>query len=263
MSKSKEKLFTVGELAGKGGVTVRTLQYYDAKGLLIPTEYSEGGRRMYSRRDIIRLQQIIFLKSMGFSLEEIRDRMLPAESAAELEQMFKQQKEILIDQISHIQETVNNMDKIIEEIKQGSEIDIDRLLIIVRSIQKGNPFAFMFKYFSKNQIEYLFNCIENEDAAGEINKSFQTLSLELIELCRTNEKPEGIKGQEMAGRWWKLIMSLTKGDTSFIQELTQAVKKKMNWPEDVKELNEGTMLFLRRAIITYLKNNNIKLSKEE
>ena len=55
----------VGELAKKTGVTVRTLQYYDRVGLLKPT-LSEGGRRMYSRDDILKLQQILFLKSLGF-----------------------------------------------------------------------------------------------------------------------------------------------------------------------------------------------------
>jgi DNA-binding transcriptional MerR regulator len=236
------------------------LQYYDEKGLLVPSEYSEWGRRMYSRRDIIRLQQFVFLKSMGFSLEEIRDRMLPAESAAELEQLFIKQKEILLEEISHIQETVNFMGKIIDEIKRGSEIDIDRLLIIVRAIQKGHPYSFMFRYINKNQMEYFFNCIENEEAADKLNKSFQGISEELVELCRKNEKPEGLKGQEVASRWWNLMMSLTKGDTSFFQDLAEAVKNQRDWQSDVKEFNEATMLFLRRAIITYLKNNNIELS---
>ena len=54
MDKEKNKLLTVGELARKGGVTVRTLQYYDKNRLLVPSEYSEGGRRMYSKLDIIR-----------------------------------------------------------------------------------------------------------------------------------------------------------------------------------------------------------------
>lgn len=51
MDKVKDK-FTVGELARNGGVSVRTLQYYDKIGLLTPNDYSEGGRRMYGRVDI-------------------------------------------------------------------------------------------------------------------------------------------------------------------------------------------------------------------
>lgn len=101
LNKDEGKLLTVGILARKAGVTVRTLQYYDTNGLLVPSEYSEGGRRMYNRHDIIRLQQIIFLKSLGFSLEKIRDRLLPTKSAGDLEQVFKQQKEVLLSGNAH------------------------------------------------------------------------------------------------------------------------------------------------------------------
>ena len=48
-----EGYMTVGEVAGKMGVTVRTLQYYDREGLLSPAAESEGGRRLYTDRDVI------------------------------------------------------------------------------------------------------------------------------------------------------------------------------------------------------------------
>ena len=56
---------TVGEIAKKMGVTVRTLQYYDKEGLLSPSAESEGGRRLYTDRDLIMLHQILSLKSLG------------------------------------------------------------------------------------------------------------------------------------------------------------------------------------------------------
>lgn len=261
MCNGKDKLLTVGELARKGGVTIRTLQYYDKIGLLVPNEYSEGGRRLYSMRDIIRLQQIVFLKSLGFSLEEIRDRMLPAETAEELKQMFIRQKEILLEQIAHIQETVNDMCKMIDEIKPDNEVEIDRLLLIVRAIQKGNPYSFMFRYISNTQLGNLVQYIESEEAGAKLNEKFQSFYKEIVELCRQNEKPEGIKGQEMASRWWNLMMTWTKGDITLFQDVTEAIKDQQNWPSDTKELNVDTMLFLRRAIITYLKNNNYSFRK--
>ena len=53
---------TVGEVAKKMGVTVRTLQYYDKEGLLSPSAESEGGRRLYTDKDLVMLHQIISLK---------------------------------------------------------------------------------------------------------------------------------------------------------------------------------------------------------
>ena len=63
---------TVGEAAKKTGVTVRTLQYYDREGLLSPSAESEGGRRLYTDKDLVMLHQIISLKSLGFSLDDIK-----------------------------------------------------------------------------------------------------------------------------------------------------------------------------------------------
>ena len=260
MNKDEGKLLTIGVLARKGGVTVRTLQYYDINGLLVPSKYSEGGRRMYNRHDIIRLQQIIFLKSLGFSLEKIRDRLLPTESAGELEQVFKQQKEVLIGQISHIQEAVNLMTKAINEIKLGSEIDVDTLFAIMEAIKIGNPYSFMIRHFSKDQIENLSNCFGNEDTAAEFNKTSQALFTELIELYRQKEDPEGIKGQKLAGKWWNLVILFTKGDPKLIQNMFELGANEDNWPSNVKDLKEATKIFLGMALNIYLKNNNIKLN---
>jgi DNA-binding transcriptional MerR regulator len=259
MDKEENKLLTVGELARKGGVTVRALQYYDANGLLKPSEYSDGGRRMYSKLDIIRLQQILFFKSFGFSLKEIRDRLLPTESATELEQMFKHQKEVLVGQISYIQENVNLMDQVIDEVKLGGEIGVNRLFAIMGATRLGNPYSFMIRHFSKDQMEYYFNRFEDENAAVESNNKFKALTAELIVLYQRHEDPEGSEGQKLAGKWWDLVMLLTKGDPELIQNMFEVGSNDDNWPLDVQDLKEATKSFLGQAISTYLKNNNIKL----
>ena len=56
--------YTTGQIAKLCGVTVRTVQYYDDRGLLIPSELTEGGRRLYSEEDLKRLQVICFLRSL-------------------------------------------------------------------------------------------------------------------------------------------------------------------------------------------------------
>ncbi|HBT65169.1 MAG TPA: MerR family transcriptional regulator, partial [Ruminococcaceae bacterium] len=75
---------TVGEVAKKMGVTVRTLQYYDKEGLLAPSAESEGGRRLYTDKDLIILHQIISLKSLGFSLSDIKERLISLDMPADV-----------------------------------------------------------------------------------------------------------------------------------------------------------------------------------
>ncbi len=70
------EFMTVSEMAKKMGVTVRTLQYYDKAGLLSPSAESEGGRRLYTDKDLVTLHQIMSLKSLGFSLDDIKQRLI-------------------------------------------------------------------------------------------------------------------------------------------------------------------------------------------
>lgn len=83
-SQADSDLMTVGELARRVGVTVRTIQYYDQKGLLHPTSKSEQNMRLYSRADEERLYRILTLKYLGFSLAQIKEAE-GSDSFAELE----------------------------------------------------------------------------------------------------------------------------------------------------------------------------------
>src|SRR4051794_12109604 len=62
----------VGELARRTGLTIRTLHHYDEIGLLKPSLHTEAGHRLYTAGDVARLQQVVSLRQLGFSLEDIR-----------------------------------------------------------------------------------------------------------------------------------------------------------------------------------------------
>lgn len=63
----------IGELASQCGITVRTLHHYHQIGLLVPSEFTEAGHRLYTKADVSKLQQILSLKQLGLSLEEIHN----------------------------------------------------------------------------------------------------------------------------------------------------------------------------------------------
>ena len=64
-------MYTTGELAKLCDVSVRTVQYYDARGILVPSQLSEGGRRLYSEEDLRRMRIICFLRDLGISINGI------------------------------------------------------------------------------------------------------------------------------------------------------------------------------------------------
>ena len=63
--------YTTGEIAKLCDVSVRTVQYYDSRKILVPTEISEGGRRLYSDNDLSKMKIICYFKKLGLSLDNI------------------------------------------------------------------------------------------------------------------------------------------------------------------------------------------------
>lgn len=80
--------YTTGEMAKLCGVTVRTVQYYDARGILIPSELSEGGRRLYSEDDLKRLKVICFLRELDIPIDAI-SKILKEEHPEKLEKLHE------------------------------------------------------------------------------------------------------------------------------------------------------------------------------
>ena len=64
-------MYTTGEIAKLCDVSVRTVQYYDTRGILVPSQLSEGGRRLYSEQDLGRMRVICFLRELGISINGI------------------------------------------------------------------------------------------------------------------------------------------------------------------------------------------------
>ena len=117
----KDDLFTVGELAKKMNVTVRTLQYYDKEGLLNPSARSEGGRRLYTKKDMVLLYQILSMKYLGFSLEEIKNNLISLDNP---EDIYK----LLEEQTKAIEYEIDNLNRVLEAIKALKKSVTQRIL---------------------------------------------------------------------------------------------------------------------------------------
>ncbi len=93
--------YSVGQVAGFAGVTVRTLHHYDDIGLLVPGERSHAGHRRYGDQDLDRLQQILFYRELGFPLEEVA--ALLDDPAADPRAHLRRQHELLTARIEKLQ----------------------------------------------------------------------------------------------------------------------------------------------------------------
>jgi DNA-binding transcriptional MerR regulator len=109
--------YTVGKVARLAGVTVRTLHHYDEIGLLSPSERSGTGYRRYDDADLERLQQILYYRELGFSLEEIA--AILDEPGADSVAHLRRQHELLTARIKRMQEMVNAIEFAMEARKVG------------------------------------------------------------------------------------------------------------------------------------------------
>lgn len=107
-------LYTTGEIAKRCKVSVRTVQYYDERGILIPAEISEGGRRLFSEENVKTLETICFLRDLDISIKDIAEILESAES--------KKVIEMLLDrQANEIQKELERKTKQLEKIKNIKE----------------------------------------------------------------------------------------------------------------------------------------------
>ena len=102
-----EKLYTAGELAKLAGVSLRTIRFYDVKGLLKPVGYSEAGYRHYNQASVERLQRILMLKYLGFSLEKIEELLQDDTNDGE---WLAQQKELLRTRKRRLEEMITTIE---------------------------------------------------------------------------------------------------------------------------------------------------------
>ncbi|MFI1726859.1 MerR family transcriptional regulator [Streptomyces sp. NPDC020489] len=109
--------YTVGQVAGFAGVTVRTLHHYDDIGLLVPGERSHAGHRRYNDADLDRLQQILFYRELGFPLEEVAALLDDPETDPRAH--LRRQHELLTARIEKLRKMAAAVEQAMEARKMG------------------------------------------------------------------------------------------------------------------------------------------------
>ena len=115
-------VYTVKQLASLAGVSVRTLHYYDKLGLLKPRYRQANGYRYYDDDSIIRLQQIMFFRELGFSLDKI-GKIISLPDFDVLEAL-KSQRDLLVKKSERLEELISTVDKTIKRLKGEDKMQL-------------------------------------------------------------------------------------------------------------------------------------------
>ena len=119
--------YTTGELAKLCNVSVRTVQFYDTKGLLPPTELTEGGRRLYTDNDLDKLRLICMLKTLGLSLDSIQGILSSDAPGKVLMLLLDEQAKQLSEDISEKQKQIAAIKIIKDKIRNSKTIPVNSI----------------------------------------------------------------------------------------------------------------------------------------
>ena len=122
---------TSGEIAKKAGVSQKAVRLYDEKGLLKPTDYSEGNYRLYDKEALQILEKIVALKQIGFSLEEIRDNLTSGD-AKDIEEALKMQLAVMEEKRYNIDMVIDAINRTLA--RKEESLDWDDVASIVQSV---------------------------------------------------------------------------------------------------------------------------------
>ena len=119
--------YTTGEIAKLCGVTVRTVQYYDSRNLLVPSELSEGGRRLYNDDDLRKMKIICFLREAGFPINSISALFAEENTEEIISVILEQQETALKKDIEEKEKQLSIIDGIKTEMKEMENFSVESI----------------------------------------------------------------------------------------------------------------------------------------
>ena len=130
--------YTTGEVAKLCDITVRTVQYYDSRGILVPSELSEGGRRLYSEDDVKRMKIICFLRGLGLSIDSISQLLSEKDPGSVISLLLDEQEAALKEEIGEREEQLRKLEELKDGLKSVSEFSVESIGDIAYTMSSKN-----------------------------------------------------------------------------------------------------------------------------
>lgn len=123
--------YSSGEFARMAQVSVRTIRFYDKQNILKPSYVTPAGARFYTDSDFVKLQQILLLKYLGFSLDEIKGMTINEMDYHFLRNSLSLQKKLIADKIEQMQLVENAIDNTVSALENQQSIDWSQMLHLI------------------------------------------------------------------------------------------------------------------------------------
>lgn len=148
--------YTVKELAKISGVSVRTLHWYDEIGLLKPFVRDANNYRYYEKKQLLRLQQVLFFKELGFVLNDIQK--LLSQNNFDNIKTLKAHRKVLKDEIIRKNNLIHTIDKTIQHLKDKQLMKDEELYYGFDSNRQKEYEQYLVKYQGLAAEDLLIQC---------------------------------------------------------------------------------------------------------
>jgi DNA-binding transcriptional MerR regulator len=244
-----EKLFQAREFAKLSGVTVRALHYYDRLGLLKPSRYTRAGYRLYSERDLARLEQIVALKFIGLSLKQIKEVL--SRKPVDMVTTLRRQR-------LAIEEKRRRLDLAIQAIQRAEYVaganmqpDWETFAKIIEVISMQDNMDWSKKYYSEEAQQEIAKRAASipHEVIEQAQRDWATLIKEVESAVSRAEDPGSDASQALAVRWGELLKGFTNGNPEIQAGLNKMYADRNNWPSSMpKPFSDEAQAFIVEAM---------------
>lgn len=248
----KDKKFSIGEIAKLTGVTIRTLQYYDNIGLVPSEKEVSNGRRYYREFDLTRLQQVLFYKSLGLQIKDIKKLIIETAKPYQISSVLKKQRDILYHKLNDIKMNISFIDTSLISLEQNKSVPMKDMINLIISLNKDNIFEYKNVEYDEAIKDIFMDHHENTEEFIEIYWKWKSLIVEAVSLILNGVVPESEKGKDFGSKWIKMITEITGGNLELLEAHKISYKNRDKWPEEDRRLIDFADEFIDKAVESYL-----------
>ena len=203
---TEEEYMTVGELAERVGVTVRTIQYYDQENVLKPSAKGNRNQRLYTKKDQDKLYKILCFKFMGLSLTEIRQSLNGFDATEEVKLLLDKKINDVEKEVSALMKRFATLKNLSETVKSDQAVDWQHYAHVIERFQDEGKYiwklncSFEENAYRENETEQQ-ELMESHEQKQKTVEQWHKLIADAIRLLHQNEPPDSAKSREIAQRY--------------------------------------------------------------
>ncbi|WP_020620794.1 MerR family transcriptional regulator [Paenibacillus daejeonensis] len=245
----KKRQFAVKDIVQITGITSRTLHYYDKIGLLIPNHLTDKGYRLYDQSSLEKLQTIMFLKELDFSLKNIAD-ILKLSRQEQIE-IVKQQRQALITRKQRLETMIEAVEDYASGMAIGQLKLFDHSSTLSIQEQYANEASFLYGETDSYQ-EYLATM--GALSPEEQQACFQSMEAVFIQLAaHIDRDPSSSEVQQLIEAWKSNLMHFMSCDDELLACIATTYKSDGRFSSYLAQYGrEDFADFLYEAIMKYL-----------